>query len=227
MTRRQRALVATLAAILVMLACLALASLSGLRLFVREAILVPLASLFWLAGVLLRSVHESYLWLAGLAIFFVILVNGLVQALRTNEVRREGSGQIDDAQGKIPGGRVRFWQSRVNMLSGHGVAGDYARTDFRRLAQNIDELEDERASDQTKPGEGLFDQPRAVDQVNRLLDFPIEKRRWLFARRQAADPLSRRRRLQELTISLEMLANPGQEIISHKNTTSTLPRDPS
>ena len=227
MTRKQRALVAALAAILVLLACLILASLSGLRLFVREAILVPLASLFWLAGVLLRSVHESYLWLAGLAIFFVILVNGLAQALRTNEVRREGSGQIDDAQGKIPSGRVRFWQSRVNMLSGHGMAGDYARTDFRRLAQSIDELEDKGAGDQTTLGTGLFDQPRAVDQVNRLLDFPSEKRRWLFTRRQAADPVLRRQRLQELAISLEILAKPGQEIISHENTTSTLPRDSS
>lgn len=227
MTRKQRALVAAMAAILVLLACLVLASLSGLRLFLREAILVPLASLLWLAGVLLRSINESYLWLAGLAIFFVILVNGLVQALRTNEVRREGSGQIDDAQSKNPGGRVRFWQSRVNMLSGHGVAGDYARTDFRRLAQSIDVLENEEAGDQTTPGAGLFDQPRAVDQVNRLLDFPSEKRRWLFARRQSVDLDLRRRRLQELTISLEILANPGQEIISHENTPSTLPRDAS
>lgn len=192
---RRRLFIALLAALLVLAACLLLASLAGLRSFIREAILLPLAGLFWLGGVFLRSANEAYLWLAGLVIFFVLLVNGLAQALRGAGGARGEASRMSEAEEKLAAGRVRFWLSRVNMFSAWGAASDYARADLRRLAKKIDEL--------------LGSESRAEVEIKRLLDDDRQKQKPSIWRRKSPETARRAAQIEELCSTLEKLAQPG------------------
>ncbi len=116
--------------LLALLLPLTLLVMLWLRDFVRESILIPLAYLFWLAGILIRSTPQALFWIIGLLIGLVIAIRSLYAARKPVEEPLSREMQTP------PRHRVAFWTVQVK-LAREGYSRARFADFFTKLALEV------------------------------------------------------------------------------------------
>jgi hypothetical protein len=127
----------TLTAIaLVLLVMGILGSRPEVRLWVRENIILPVSFLLWVIRLLLRSLDESFVWVIAVLVFALLLVSNLIDALRVSAANRQAE-QVRMEPAVPSRGRLGFWLMQIHLVRRGGASFDFARVEFRRLAQAV------------------------------------------------------------------------------------------
>jgi len=186
--------------------CTLLIRIQAVQDLVRDGLILPLYYLFWLAGLLIRSIDQVVLWSIALIGLAMALIYGIAAARPFenpfDKPRWRESDLLPPAYG-----RVKFWKNRIDSLRSQGFDSDYAIHEFRRLTQAVEDISEEsseKALASVPADLKVFLEPPQRAGMD-ILGEPSRPwwRRWLPRSRIQVEPSSGTDSLAELTNFLE------------------------
>ena len=139
MLDRRRIIQTTLVTLAVLSMCLLASRLKSLVDFIQQDVIQPGEYLFWILGLVVRTLHQAVLWGLGLAALIILVLYGLgfnwpVSPQKKKRIARGEENRVPEK------GRVAYWQTQIRLLRQQGMESDFANYEFRRLAQSILDL---------------------------------------------------------------------------------------
>ena len=98
----------------------------------REALVVPILYAFWLAGLVIASLHQGVVWVLLLAVVAILLLRGL-----GTHPQQPMPDMRDPQQETTSLGRVAFWETQVSLAADPGYSGDSSRHELRKLILGV------------------------------------------------------------------------------------------
>lgn len=148
----RRLLITLTAVALVLLTLGILGYQPGVRLWVRENIILPVSFMLWVFRLLLSSLDESFLWVIVVLVFALLLISNLIDALRISAANREAEeARLEPVIASR--GQLSFWLMQIHLVRRGGASYDFARVPFRRLVQAVQTFQDEHGKVEALPPE--------------------------------------------------------------------------